>query len=62
LSRKNRINQSKPTRIGLVWFGSNFVVKVNRTKPDRMLFYLAVWMTFTLKAEPNCTANTPTFG
>jgi len=41
-------------------FGSGFIFKVNRTKPNRMLFYLAVRMTFTLKTEPNRTANTPT--
>jgi hypothetical protein len=31
----------------------------NRTKPNRMLFYLAVRMTFSLITEPNRIANTP---
>jgi len=59
LYRKNRTNRSNPNRIGLVWFGSDFIFKVNRTKPNRMLFYLAVQMTFTFKTEPNRTAKTP---
>jgi len=42
-------------------FGLDFVFKVNRTKPNRMLFYLTVWMTFTLKTESNRTANTPKY-
>jgi len=42
------------------WFGLDFIFKVNRTKPNRMLFYLVVRMTFTFKTEPNRTANTPT--
>jgi len=25
-----------------VWFGSDFILKVNRTKPNRILIYLAV--------------------
>jgi len=40
------------------WFG--LVFKVNRTKPNCMLFYLAVRKIFNLKTEPNRTANTPT--
>jgi hypothetical protein len=43
----------------LVWFGLDDFLKINRTKPNRMLFYLAVWMIFLLKTEPNRTANTP---
>jgi hypothetical protein len=48
-----------PIQTAFVWFGSDFILKVNRTKPIRILFYLTVWMTFTLKTEPNRTANTP---
>jgi len=43
----------------LVWFGSDFILEDNRTKSNRILFYLAVRMTFNLKTEPNRTANTP---
>jgi len=46
--------QSKPH-----WFGSDFILKVNRTKPNCVLIYFAVRMTFNLKTEPNRTANTP---
>jgi hypothetical protein len=49
-----------PIQTGLVWFGLDFILKVNRTKPNHVLIYLAVQMTFTLKTEPNRTANTPT--
>jgi hypothetical protein len=59
LFKKNRTNRSNPNCIGLIWFGSDFILKVNRTKPIRILFYLTVRMTFTLKTEPNRTANTP---
>ena len=41
------------------WFGLDFILKVNGTKPNRMFFYLAVQMTFSFKTEPNCTGNTP---
>jgi len=60
--QKNCTNRSNPTAIGLIWLGSDFIFKVNRTKPNRILFYLAVQMTFNLKTEPNRTADTPTFG
>jgi hypothetical protein len=43
----------------LVWFGLDDFLKTNRTKPNRMHFYLAVRMTFILKTEPNRTAITP---
>jgi len=35
------------------------ILKVNQTKSNRMFFYLAIRMTFSLKTEPNRTANTP---
>jgi len=53
-SRKN----TDPTQTALVWFGSDFIFKVNRIKPNHMLFYLAVQMTFILKIKPNRTTNT----
>ena len=56
----NRTNRTDPNRIGLVWFGLDDFLKINRTKPNRMHFYLAVRMTFMLKTEPNRTAITPT--
>jgi hypothetical protein len=55
----NRNNRTDPNRIGLVWFGLDDLLKTNRTKPNRMHFYLAVRMTFMLKTEPNRTAITP---
>ena len=58
---KNRTNRSNPNRIGLVWFGSDFICKVNWTKPNRMHIYLAARMTFNLKTEPNRTTNTPKY-
>jgi len=58
-AQKKRTNRSNPNRIVLVWFGLDFIFKVNRTKLNRMFFYLAVQMTLTLKIEPNRTANTP---
>jgi len=64
LKTKNCIVSKKtaptdPTQTVLVWFGSDFILKVNRTKSNRVLFYLAVRMTFSLKTEPSRTANTP---
>jgi len=50
---------TEPNKTTLVWFGSDYILKVNRIKPNRMFFYLAVWMIFGLKTEPNRTANTP---
>ena len=41
------------------WFDSDCILKVNRIKPNHILFYLAVHMTFSLKSEPNHTINTP---
>ena len=52
--KPHKPNQSKPH-----WFGLDDFLKINRTKPNRMFFCLAVWMTFMLKTEPNRTANTP---
>jgi len=49
--------QPKPHWFGLV--SLNFIFKVNWTKSNRMFFYLVVRMTFNLKIESNCTANTP---
>jgi len=54
LYQKNRTNRSNPNRIGLVR-----ILFLKSTEPNRMFFYLAIWMTFTLKTEPNRT-NTPT--
>jgi len=48
-----------PTQTTLVWFGFYFKSQPNLTKPNCMSFYLAVRMTFSLKTEPNCIANTP---
>jgi len=53
LYRPKKTAPTDPTQTALVWFGSNFIFKVNQTKPNRMLFYLAVHMTFNLKTEPN---------
>jgi len=50
-----------PIQTGLVWFSSDYILKVNRTKSNRILIYLAVRMTFSLKTEPNRTANTPKY-
>ena len=44
-----------PIQTAFVWFGLDFILKVNRTKPNRILIYLAVRMTFSLKTEPNQT-------
>jgi len=65
LKTKNCIGSQKnvtvePIQTALVWFGSVFILKLNWTKPNCMFFYLAVRMTFSLKAEPNCTTNTYT--
>jgi len=57
LSKKTA--STDPIQTALVWFGLNFILEVNRTKPNRILFYLAVRMTFSLKIEPSRTANTP---
>jgi len=43
-----------PTQSVLVWFGSDFIFKVNRTKPNRMLFYLGFGR--FLPSKPNLTA------
>jgi len=62
LETKNFLVKKKPhqpIQPKLCWFGPDFILKVNRTKPNRMFFYLAVQMTFNLKTEQNCTANTP---
>jgi len=48
-----------PTQVTLVWFGSDLILNVNRTKANRMSFYLAVRMIFRLKTELNRTVNTP---
>jgi len=42
----------------LILFGSDFILEVNQTKPNRILNYLAVRMTFNLKTESNRTTNT----
>jgi hypothetical protein len=34
------------------WFGLDDFLKINRTKPNRMHFYLAVRVIFMLKTEP----------
>jgi len=57
LSKK--IAPTDQIQTALVWFGSNFILKVNRTNPNRILIYLAVRMTFSLKTESNRTTNTP---
>jgi len=57
LSLKNHTNDPIPT--ALAWFGPEFILKVNWTKPNCMSFYLAVRLTFILKIEPNRTMNTP---
>ena len=44
LKKPHQPIQSKPH-----WFGSDFILEVNRTKPNHILFYLTVRMTFTLK-------------
>jgi hypothetical protein len=41
------------------WFGFVDFLKTNRTKSNRIYFYLAVKMIFMLKIEPNRTAITP---
>jgi hypothetical protein len=46
---KNRTNRTNPNRIDLVWFGLVLFLKVNRTKPNRMLFSLAVRVIFIAK-------------
>jgi len=33
---------TNPIQTTLVWFGSNFILKANRTKSNRVLIYLAV--------------------
>jgi hypothetical protein len=40
------------------WFDFVDFLKTNRTKSNRIYFYLAVKMIFMLKTEPNCTAIT----
>ena len=54
-NKKNLLSKktapTNPIQIALVWFGSDFILKVNRTKPNRILIYLSVWMTFNLKTE-----------
>ena len=54
---KNRTNRSNPNYIALVWFGSDFILKVNRIKP--YFFLSCSQITFNLKIELNHTANTP---
>jgi hypothetical protein len=41
-----------PTQTALAWFGLDCILKINRTKPNRMYFYLTVQMTFNLKTKP----------
>ena len=53
---KNRNIRTNPNHIVLLWF--SFYFKVSRIIPNHMPFYLAVMMTFSLKAETICTANT----
>jgi hypothetical protein len=54
LKKPHQPIQSKPHL-----FGSDFILKVSRTKPNCIFIYLAVRMTFNLKTEPNRIANTP---
>jgi hypothetical protein len=42
----------------LVWFCLNDSLKINRTKPNHIHFYLAIKMILILKTEPNRTAIT----
>jgi len=61
LSKKKPHQRSKPNRIGLVWFGSDVILKLNRTKPNHIFFYLAVRMTINFKTKPKRTTNTLTW-
>jgi len=59
LQTKNYIVSQKtvtiePTKLDLVR-----ILKADLSKPNHMFFYLAVWMTFSLKIEPVCTPITP---
>jgi hypothetical protein len=40
------------------WFGFDDFLKINRTKPNFMHFYLTIMMIFMFKIELNRTANT----
>jgi hypothetical protein len=51
--------ETEPNLTALVWFGLDDFLKTNRTKLNRIPFYLAVKITFIFKTEPNLTANTP---
>jgi hypothetical protein len=51
---RDKSNQLKP-----YWFGLDGVLKINRTKPNHMHFYLAIKMIFIFKTESNRTANIP---
>jgi len=56
-SIKNQNNQTNSNHIGFVLYDSNFILKVNQTKPIRILFYVADQTTFRLKNEPNYITN-----
>jgi len=49
--------QTDQTQTTFVWFGSDFILKVNGTKPNRMFFYLVILMTLSFKIEQNRTVN-----
>ena len=60
LETKNCIASQKsgtpePTKTTLVLFGFHLKSQLNQTKPH--VFYLVVQMTFSLKIDPNRTAN-----